>query len=220
MSRGGFGRGRGGFSGAGRGGPFSNDDLKPDYSVTELFPPQAPPVQSALSKEERLMVARWRGQREKVHNGPMYTVMGRKRGMEDPFNDIARYSAKYRKVERRAPKLDARPYVAEFFPAELYATLGIDEKTASTKTKTLLISALDTLNPLDELADADEDAAAAAAEAGEKKDADAEDAAEEDEEEDHFSDDEDDDYNAERYFESEGEVEDYGDDGDDGGDYY
>jgi DNA-directed RNA polymerase III subunit RPC7 len=73
MSRGGRGGGgRGGFGGGpGRGGPFGNDDLKPDYSVTELFPPQPPPVQSALSKEERAMVARWRGQREKIHNGPM-----------------------------------------------------------------------------------------------------------------------------------------------------
>jgi DNA-directed RNA polymerase III subunit RPC7 len=104
--RGGFGRGRGGPGG----GPFGNDDLKPDYSVTELFPPQPQPVQSVLTKEERARVQRWRGQREKVHNGPMYTVMARKRGMEDPFNDVKRYSEKYRKVERRAPKLDSRPY--------------------------------------------------------------------------------------------------------------
>jgi DNA-directed RNA polymerase III subunit RPC7 len=40
----------------------------------------------------------------------MYTVMARKRGMEDPFNDISRYSQKYKKVSRKAPKLDARPY--------------------------------------------------------------------------------------------------------------
>jgi hypothetical protein len=40
----------------------------------------------------------------------MYTVMARKRGMEDPFNDISRYSQKYKKQIRKAPKLDARPY--------------------------------------------------------------------------------------------------------------
>lgn len=38
--------------------------------------------------------------------------MARKRGMEDPFNDIERYSQKYKKQARRAPKLDARPYGA------------------------------------------------------------------------------------------------------------
>jgi hypothetical protein len=34
--RGGFGRGGGGMGGVG--GMFGGDDLKPDYSVTELFP--------------------------------------------------------------------------------------------------------------------------------------------------------------------------------------
>ena len=73
--------------------------------------PQPPPVQSALSKEERAMVQRYRSHREKIHNGPLYTVMATKReAADDPFNGVAKYSEKYKKKTRKAPKLDARPY--------------------------------------------------------------------------------------------------------------
>lgn len=85
-------------------------DVIPDYSITELFPRVPQPVQAALTKEERAIAARFRSHREKIHNGPMYTVAKKKRGMEDPFNDVSKYSAKYMKKERRVPKLDARPY--------------------------------------------------------------------------------------------------------------
>jgi DNA-directed RNA polymerase III subunit RPC7 len=143
---------------------------------------------------------------------PRYTVIGRKRGMEDPFNDIARYSQKYRKLERRAPKLDARPYIADFFPEELYATMGITSGEGEKKKKTLLISALDEFD----LEEAEEDQEGKAEEKGEEKEED-----EIEEEDDHFSEDEDDDYNAEKYFESGDDMEDYGDDdGGDGGDFF
>jgi len=243
MSRGGRGGGRGGGFGHGRGGggvgggPFGGDDLKPDYSVTELFPPQPPPVQAALSKEERAIVARYRSHREKIRNGPMYTVMARKRGMEDPFNDISRYSQKYKKQIRKAPKLDARPYVHGFFPEELYPTMGIEEKRNGGKKaekieKRLLFSALDTLNPLDDLPELGEGGSdgEGGKEEGAKKEAalgrmagdveeDAGDA-EDEEEPDEFTDDDEGDYNAEQYFDDGGDIgDDYGDD-DAGGDYY
>ncbi|PWW79375.1 hypothetical protein C7212DRAFT_37970, partial [Tuber magnatum] len=125
--RGGGNFGGGGGGGGGMGGPFGHDpDNPPDYSTTELFPPQPPPVPNPLSKNERHIVARYRLYREKIHNGPLYTVMGKKRGMEDPFNDVSKYSAKYKRQKRRVPKLDSRPYVKEFFPEELWDTLGID----------------------------------------------------------------------------------------------
>lgn len=87
-----------------------------------------------------------------------YTVMTRKRGMEDPFNDVSKYSQKYKKQRRKVPQLDARPYVHEFFPVELHPILGIDSDEVDGKRKKgpkkkLLFSALDTLDPLGEMAD-------------------------------------------------------------------
>lgn len=111
--RGGFRGGRGGFGGGGRGRdiPFEIDpDLKPDFAPSELFPPNPPPVQTALSKEERIFIARFREFREKVSNGPFYTVMAKKRGLENPFEEVERFSRKYEKKRRKVPKLDARPY--------------------------------------------------------------------------------------------------------------
>ena len=122
--------------------------------------------------------------------------MARKRGMEDPFNDISRYSARYKRQARRAPKLDARPYVYEFFPTELYPTIGKDQDAdvtvaATTKTKRLLFSSLDTLNPLDDLPSEEEGEGKEDGKDGDKKgddeDAVADDA--EDEEPDDFDDD-------------------------------
>jgi DNA-directed RNA polymerase III subunit RPC7 len=116
--------------------------------------------------------------------------------------------------------------VAEFFPEELYTALGIDpnsvSSTGSSKQKTLLISALDTLNPLDGPLGGDDDDEG---DEKEKKAVEEEETggAEEDEDEDpdHFSDDEDDDYNAEKYFESADDMEDYGDDdAGEAGDYF
>lgn len=88
--------------------------------------------------------------------GSRYTVMTRKRGMEDPFNDVSKYSQKYKKQRRKVPQLDARPYVHEFFPAELYSILGVEPEQPNGKKKApkkLTFSALDTLDPLGELVD-------------------------------------------------------------------
>lgn len=82
--------------------------------------------------------------------------MTRKRGMEDPFNDVSKYSQKYKKQRRKVPQLDARPYVHEFFPAELYSILGVEPDQQNGKKKApkkLTFSALDTLDPLGDLAD-------------------------------------------------------------------
>lgn len=76
--------------------------------------------------------------------------------MEDPFNDVSKYSQKYKKQRRKVPQLDARPYVHEFFPAELYSILGVEPEQPNGKKKApkkLTFSALDTLDPLGDLAD-------------------------------------------------------------------
>jgi len=220
MSRGGRGGGFGGRGGRGGGAP-GGDDLKPDYSVTELFPPLAPPVQNPLTKLERVIVSRYRHHREKIHSGPLYTVMARKRGMEDPFNDVVRYSMKYAKRVRRAPKLDARPYVISFFPQELWATLGVEEGGAeeggkAVGKKRLAFEALDSVLGEGEGDEEDE------VEGDKKEDGEKEGEEEEEEEEkDQFSDDDDDDYNAEQYFEDGDDMSDgYGDDDGGGEDHY
>lgn len=101
--------------------------------------------------------------------------MTRKRGMEDPFNDVSKYSQKYKKQRRKVPQLDARPYVHEFFPAELYSILGVEPDQQNGKKKApkkLTFSALDTLDPLGDLADgsdAEGENGGEDGEAGEKK---------------------------------------------------
>ena len=110
--RGGFAGGRGDFPGGRRDIPFEIDpNLKPDFAPSELFPPNPPPTQNALSREERICITRFREFRDKARNGPFYTVMARKllRGLENPFEETEKYSRRYKK-RRMVPKLDARPY--------------------------------------------------------------------------------------------------------------
>ncbi|KAF8434643.1 DNA-directed RNA polymerase III, subunit Rpc31 [Terfezia claveryi] len=226
--RGGFGGGRGGFSAGGRDIPFEIDpNLKPDFAPSELFPPNPPPVQTALSKEERIYIARFREFRDKVSNGPFFTVMAKKRGLENPFEEIERFSRKYERKRRKVPKLDARPYVFEFFPPELHTTLdpnhtvSTDAKSKVT-TKRLHFSSLEAFNDdstADPLLNEDEEDEGRVKEGEGEDDAgakgDDEEEEEEEEDEDQFQDDMEGDYNAEQYFDS-GEGEGWGDDG--GGD--
>jgi DNA-directed RNA polymerase III subunit RPC7 len=88
----------------------------------EAPPPQAPPPTS----DELGMVKHYLAVRDRIHEGPFYTILndGMKNGLKrkasepapteaslfDPFTGNQTYSAKYLKVRRRLPKLDARPY--------------------------------------------------------------------------------------------------------------
>ena len=88
----------------------------------EAPPPQAPPPTS----DELGMVKHHLAVRDRIHEGPFYTILndGMKNGLKrkanepapteaslfDPFTGNQTYSAKYLKVRRRLPKLDARPY--------------------------------------------------------------------------------------------------------------
>ncbi|KAI9747241.1 MAG: hypothetical protein M1835_002172, partial [Candelina submexicana] len=161
--RGGRGRGgRGG--GVLRGATWEMDDeVKPDSTPSAIFPALSPardaagnvikssmdhnldhPLnlsqesrlnpQKALSKVERQQIAHYRHLRARVHEGPLYAVLGENvrvgktqalsaAAQRDPFESMPRYSDKYKKKTRRIPRLDTRPYVLKFFPKELWSTL-------------------------------------------------------------------------------------------------
>ncbi|KAG0642790.1 DNA-directed RNA polymerase III, subunit Rpc31 [Tuber brumale] len=160
--------------------------------------------------------------------------------MEDPFNDASKYSAKYKLQKHRVPKLDSRPYVKEFFPEELWDTLGIDGDSDAEdgrgkekgKVERLIFSALDVIGGLDEEDEEDGGAGGKGKKGvlqkllgegvGDDDDDDDDEVAEgEEEAEGDFGDNEEGDYNAEIYF-NDGE-DDSGDDWGDGGggeDYY
>ncbi|KAI9883927.1 MAG: hypothetical protein M1823_004297 [Watsoniomyces obsoletus] len=129
--RGGRGGGRGGKSG---GGPPNaqwdyDPEFQPDYKPTELFPPVDQYAPSYMTRRERLQVARYRTFRDRVHEGPLYTVLSETKHagrLADPFEGMPTYTQKYQKRTRRLPKLDTRPYVLEFFPRELWSTLDPD----------------------------------------------------------------------------------------------
>jgi DNA-directed RNA polymerase III subunit RPC7 len=88
----------------------------------EAPPPQAPPP----TAHENGIISHYLAVRDRIHEGPFYTILndGMKSGLKrkanepapteaslfNPFTDNQTYSAKYLKVRRRLPKLDARPY--------------------------------------------------------------------------------------------------------------
>ncbi|KAK6533688.1 hypothetical protein TWF694_002620 [Orbilia ellipsospora] len=158
--RGGRGGGfRGGRGGSSNGGPLMprEFDVKPDFGPTEQFPDYTIPFQDPLTPTERIHIARFRDHREKIHSGPLYTVLGKRKGLENPFEDVVTYSAKkYHRQKRKVPKLDSRPYVLEFFPVELWETMdssyapGTDRSVVingKREKKRLLISSLNTALP-------------------------------------------------------------------------
>ncbi|KAK6336149.1 hypothetical protein TWF696_001715 [Orbilia brochopaga] len=158
--RGGRGGGfRGGRGGGNSGAPLMprEFDVKPDFGPTEQFPDYAIPFQDPLTATERIHIARFRDHREKIHSGPLYTVLGKKRGLEDPFEDVVTYSSKrYHRQKRKVPKLDSRPYVFEFFPMELWETMDASYAAGGDRSvvlsgkkekKRLLIASLNTSLP-------------------------------------------------------------------------
>ncbi len=76
------------------------------------------------------MVQHFLSVRDRIHEGPFYTILsdGMPNGLKrkanepapteaslfNPFTGNQTYSAKYLKVRRRVPKLDARPYGEDF----------------------------------------------------------------------------------------------------------
>ncbi|KAL5117527.1 DNA-directed RNA polymerase III subunit C31 [Pleosporales sp. CAS-2024a] len=253
-ARGGRGGGRGGRGGAfssARGtvmiaGTELNWDLTgldiqkgPAERFPEAPPPQAPPP----TAHEHGMVAHYLAVRDRIHEGPFYTILndGMKSGLKrranepapteaslfNPFTDNQTYSAKYLKVRRRLPKLDARPYVTDLFPAELQPilqgtrgpghaskkrrTLGVTKVNAVSQIERMIRAEVDRTNDAEAKADEDDDDDADDDEA----DAD-DDKLDDDDDADNWSakstdsEESDDDYNAEQYFDN-GEDDDIDD---------
>ncbi|EGD92538.1 hypothetical protein TESG_00111 [Trichophyton tonsurans CBS 112818] len=104
-----------------------------DTSPTPLFPKYTVPVPAQFTDAERSRVQLYRQLREKIHDGPFYTVLasqpsyGKKgvpaRAQFDPFQGMASYGQRYMKKSRTLPKLSAVPFEMNFFPKELWSTL-------------------------------------------------------------------------------------------------
>lgn len=211
----------------------------PAERFPEAPPPQAPPP----TAHENGIVAHYLAVRDRIHEGPFYTILadGMKNGLKrkanepapteaslfNPFTDNQTYSAKYLKVRRRLPKLDARPYVTDLFPPELRPTLSHTPSTSQHSTKkrrTLGVSKINAVSQIERMIKAEQDRTAAGGDedGGDEDDEENEGVDEEDkedagdEEEDDFSaassdsEESDDDYNAEQYFDN-GEDEDIDD---------
>ncbi|KAH7400785.1 DNA-directed RNA polymerase III, subunit Rpc31 [Phaeosphaeria sp. MPI-PUGE-AT-0046c] len=247
--RGGRGGGRGGASFNGKvtiAGTELNWDLTgldiqkgPAERFPEAPPPQAPPP----TAHENGIVAHYLAVRDRIHEGPFYTILndGMKNGLKrkanepapteaslfNPFTDNQTYSAKYLKVRRRLPKLDARPYVTDLFPTELRPILTTSPNPSHAshkKRRTLGVSKINAVSQIERMIKAEQDRSAAGAddEAADDDDDEAEPGDDEDKEgadddaEDDFSaassdsEESDDDYNAEQYFDN-GEDEDIDD---------
>ncbi|KAF2145035.1 uncharacterized protein K452DRAFT_356370 [Aplosporella prunicola CBS 121167] len=234
----------GGGGGGGRGGvgkiggadvPWEYDpDLKIETKPSELFPPKPPPIAPPPRRPERSAVARYRALRERIHEGPLYTVLGDTARVSksrpgatavvDPFEGMPTYSQKYKKQRRKIPRLDTRPYILKFFPAELWTTLDPTLKDGGgnaggalkRKRKTLQIAKSNRLSRLEEL---EEDGDLDRDDDDDDGDLDKDDPdAQQEEQDDDFEEDESDldDYNAENYFDN-GEDDDFGDEGGGGG---
>ncbi|KAF2828440.1 hypothetical protein CC86DRAFT_454243 [Ophiobolus disseminans] len=197
----------------------------------EAPPPQAPPP----TLDETGIVAHYIAVRDRIHEGPFYTILndGMKNGLKrkasepapteaslfNPFTDNQTFSAKYLKVRRRLPKLDARPYVTDLFPAELRLTLDGTraDGNPSKKRRTLGVTKINAVSQIERMIKAEQDRSnEAEARAEEEPDEDAEEEDEEADEdkpdavdeEDNWSavstdsEESDDDYNAEQYFDN------------------
>ncbi|KAH7380160.1 DNA-directed RNA polymerase III, subunit Rpc31 [Pyrenochaeta sp. MPI-SDFR-AT-0127] len=250
-ARGGRGGGRGGSFNPARGtvtiaGTELNWDLTgldiqkgPAERFPEAPPPQAPPP----SADEASMVQHYLAVRDRIHEGPFYTILndGMRNGLKrkanepapteaslfNPFSDNQTYSAKYLKVRRRLPKLDARPYVTNLFPAELRPILDGTraDGNPSKKRRTLGVTKVNAVSQIERLIKSEQDRtteAEARAEDELDEDADEEEEEADDDkpdavdEEDNWSavstdsEESDDDYNAEQYFDN-GEDDDIDD---------
>ena len=79
-------------------------------------------VPGPITARERTQVAHFRTLRDRIHEGPLYTVLGDSnnrvtkpggapsRVLVDPFDGMPTYTQKYRKKARKIPRLDTRPY--------------------------------------------------------------------------------------------------------------
>ncbi|KAK3063756.1 hypothetical protein LTS18_012995 [Coniosporium uncinatum] len=219
------------------------------YEPTLNYPQMPrPPRPPKFRPSELAAVARFRSLRDRVRNGPLYTVLDEnakvhkkrksapataiaKTSSFDPFTGMPTYTDRYVRKPRKLPNLHTRPYALEFFPEELHATLqdpreaklnGDSQAAKAIRPKKLQIDRNYTTSRLDALEEEQERDPDAEDEDAEK-DPDEEEQNAQDVETDYEEDEDDfgnDDYNAEQYFDG-GDDDDGGDDyGGGGGDDY
>jgi len=237
--RGGFGGGRGGRAGGSK-LPFDDlGDLENDLDVkpSEMFPPIQPPIAEPPSADEKRVVHHYRTLRARIHDGPLYSVIGdnvrvSKSGRKsplaahfDPFEGQPTYTQRYKRKKNTLPNLSTRPFVKELFPKELWSTIDPSDKSHVKKTLTIstrtrldkFLKSTDLYDPDDPdrpTADEDDEDINKDDDENENPDAEKGDGEEEADPDQFDEDDEDDndDYNAENYFDG-GDDDDYGDDG-------
>ncbi|GAB7350618.1 hypothetical protein MBLNU459_g1184t1 [Dothideomycetes sp. NU459] len=187
--------------------------------------PIQPPVAEPPTAEERRVVYHYRTLRARIHDGPFYAILDSNARVSksghrtppaahfDPFEGQQTYTQRFMRKKNTLPRLSTRPFVKEFFPRELWATIAPND--ASSIKKSLHISTrtkLDKFNVADyddeaendpDNPDGDDDNADENKDDEDKEDEEDPDQFDEDDEDDG------DDYNAEQYF----------DGGDDEGDY-
>lgn len=155
------------------------------------------------------MVQHYLAVRDRIHEGPFYTILndGMKNGLKrkanepapteaslfNPFEDNQTYSAKYLKVRRRLPKLDARPYgkllyaplreqrihaypVTDLFPAELRSILDGNrgDGNPSKKRRTLGVTKVNAVSQIERLIQSEQNRTNEAAARAEEEEEDAE----------------------------------------------
>ncbi|KAK9449925.1 DNA-directed RNA polymerase III, subunit Rpc31 [Limtongia smithiae] len=216
--RGGRGGGRGGFGGR---PVFFGNDIKPDFRPADRYPTFTLPLQTPPTEFEARAIRQFMQYRRELRESAFF-VVERKRGVveyEGGINDgIKRYSDRYLKRRKTGKNVSDHPYIIEFFPDELHATLGVKSSATSTKPKRRQIDLAQFREAEDEAEGADgheggegdEDATGAANANGDDEDPDNDDG---DDDEDEFEEDEEGDYNAEKYFDD-GEDDDFDDGGD------
>ncbi|KAL2003965.1 hypothetical protein VTN02DRAFT_1261 [Thermoascus thermophilus] len=106
---------------------------EPDTAPTPLFPKYNVPHAKTLNPREQAQVGRYQALRERIHDGPYYTVLeiaasaakkgSAARAQFDPFYGMPSYAERYHKKKRTLPTLSGRPYVLKFFPQELWQTI-------------------------------------------------------------------------------------------------
>ncbi|TKX26348.1 putative DNA-directed RNA polymerase III subunit Rpc31 [Elsinoe australis] len=235
MSRG----GRGGF-GANKSAVEKAFNIDYDPALNNLmngkpsdtFPKIEPPVARPPDPSERASIHHYRTLRARIHDGPFYCILdpsariskshrGRAKtpptALYNPFEEQPTYGQKFRKQRQFLPNLHKRPFVQEYFPRELWGTIGVGVKGERTHALSRTVR-IDRWGEGDEVEEGEEEG-----EEGEeeKEKEEGEEKEEEDEEKDpdqfdEDDEDDDDDYNAEQYF-SGGEDDDYGDEGGGGG---
>ncbi|PWY70272.1 III, C31 subunit of DNA-directed RNA polymerase [Aspergillus heteromorphus CBS 117.55] len=211
---------------------------EPDTAPTPLFPKYTVPRGRPLTAQEQLQVDLYRSLRERIHDGPYYSILdgatsaakkdSAARANFDPFHGMQSYSGKYQKKKRALPRILGRQYVMKFFPRELWQTIQPTFRPdAAMDGYVPQVAAIAGKRGFEDDEEEEDDEAGKRRKTGGGEDEDAGDDGDDDKdvldpdeeqeeqlEDDDFEDDDDDmggDYNAEQYFD--GGDDEYGDDG-------